>query len=269
MHRPVLRERVGLLYLPRVAVPIHRILTLHERGVDSPTRRRSCQRRRHPSHHPEDHPRHGLDHPPLRSSLLDRRVIHPLGGHSLGHHLADPAARRRRGDLLAVGIQERCLVRRVFIAGRQIEDPASGPPLGLSDHLDVPRPRRHHEGQPALGIDRHVIPAVAAMVVGRVVGVAAGLLLGDVGPFLVEPDLTGLRGKMPRPRRGVGGSARRPGMRSGPRCCGSPSPGGRWPGTPLRSARCSKIETAFSSVSWEPKRGDPFRSEKRDLQERQ
>ena len=39
--------------------------------------------------------------------------------------------------------------------------------------------------------------------------------------------------------------------------------------TPLRSARCSKIETAFSSVNCEPNRGVPLRSEKRSLHDRQ
>ena len=110
-----------------------------------------------------------------------------------------------------------------------------------------------------------MVPPVPAVVVGRVVGVAVLLLLEDERPLLVELDLTGVRGKKPRARRGVAGRARRPAGRSGPRCCGSPSPAGRWRGRRCARRGARRPTTAFSSVSWEPNRGVPLRSENRSL----
>src|SRR5205085_11547454 len=89
--------------------------------------------------------------------------------------------------------------------------------------------------QPGLRVDRGVVPPVPAVVVRRVAGVAVLLLLEDERPLLVELDLTGVRGKKPPARRGAGGRGRRPVGRSGPPCCGSPSPAGRW-----RGRRCGR-----------------------------
>ena len=78
-----------------------------------------------------------------------------------------------------------------------------GAAVDLPDRL-LAGPRRalardDDEQQAVLGVDRRVIPVVALVVVGRVVGVAGLLLLGDEVPLLVELDLTGPRGKTAPP----------------------------------------------------------------------
>jgi hypothetical protein len=199
MHRPVLRECVRLSHLPPVVVPVRRVLTLHERGVDPSARLRLRQHRLDRRHSPEHHAGHDLDHPALLPTLLDSGVVHPRWRHHLRLHLASRLARRRRLNLLAVGVQQRRLVRGILIAGHQIEHLASGPVLDLADQLldalEVPGPWHHREHQPVLSIDRHVIPPIPSVVVGRVGGVTVGLLLEDERPLLVELDLAGLGGK--------------------------------------------------------------------------
>ena len=74
----------------------------------------------------------------------------------------------------------------------------------------------HH--QPTFRIQGHVVPAVAAAIIRRVIRPAVLLLFGHERPLLVELHLAGVRGKKPRVRRGVARRAHPRGRRSGRRC---------------------------------------------------
>ena len=149
-----------------------------------------------------------------------------------------PGARRR--DRLAVGVQDRRLVGRVVVAGHQPHRSALGPATGVLDRrlgvLDRPGPGDRRDDQPVFGVQRHVIPRVALVVVDRVGAVAVGLLLGDEGPLLIELDLGRPGGRSPRVRRGGPWRARRRSGYSGRRCWGSRGRVGRSAGrrTPRR-----------------------------------
>jgi hypothetical protein len=66
------------------------------------------------------------------------------------------------------------------------------------------------QDQAMLGIVGDEVPPVSLVVIGRVVGVAVLLLLGDERPLLIELNFAGLGGKRPRARRGRLGRALRP-----------------------------------------------------------
>ena len=232
MNPPVLTERVGLPHLPGVVVPVRRVLTLQERGVDPPADPRLSQGRQDRRHRAEDHPGEDLDDPALLPSLLDRGIVQPRWRDLLRDHAsARPAAGRGRLTL-PVGRQDRRLVGRVGVAGHQPQHTPSGPPLDLLDHLldvlDVAGPGHDAEHQPVLGVVGDVVPPVPMVRIGGVVRVAMLLLLEDERPLLVELDLLSPGGKKPRTRRGVAGRGRRPGGRSGPRCWGPRRRVGRW-----------------------------------------
>src|SRR5262249_15507936 len=118
-------------------------------------------------------------------------------------------------------------VGRILVGGDQVERPAVGPFIHLLDQLSGMGggafPHHHTEHQPALGIQGHVVPAVAAALLA---GPAVPLLLGDEGPLLIELHLTGVRGKKPPARRGSVGRGCRPAGRSGPRCLYRPRSAG-------------------------------------------
>ena len=64
------------------------------------------------------------------------------------------------------------------------------------------RPGDHPQDELVLGVERNMIPIVAAMIVIGVRRVAVLLLLVDEGPFLIELDFAGIGGKRPPTRRG-------------------------------------------------------------------
>src|SRR5262249_30758055 len=140
---------------------------------------------------------------------------------------------RRGRHLGAVDGQDRLLVGRVVVAGQEPQGTAFGPAMPVGDDglhvLGIAGPGDDPEDQLVLGVLSLVIPPITALVIGRVGRIAGRWLLEDERPVLVELDLTGLRGKKPRARRGVAGRARPPVGRRGPRCGGSRPPAGPWP----------------------------------------
>ena len=242
MKSPILAEPVRLAGLPGVAVPVRPVPALHERRVDRRAHARRPQRRQHRRHRAEDHPRGDLDHPALRARLLRHGIGQALRRDLVRGFGAPAFAGPGRGDRLPVGVQDRPLVGRIPVGRDQVHQPASGATLDILDHRrDVlGRPLAGHgaQDQPALGVDRDVVPGVPLPVVGGVGWVAVRFLLGDEGPLLIELDLTGVRGKKPRTRRGGHGRAPRRSGSGGRPCRGSPCGAGRSVGrrTPRRRA---------------------------------
>ena len=63
-----------------------------------------------------------------------------------------------------------------------------------------------------------MVPVIAESRIIRIIGVTVFFLLADEGPFFVELDLAGLRGKKPRVHRGVREHGAQPTGCSGRRC---------------------------------------------------
>ena len=214
----VLAEAVGLPRLPGVAAPVGGVLTLQEGCVHLDARLRGGQGGLQGLGRAEDLASLDPDHASALAVLVHHRIGHGPGQATLGH---DPGAARAAmlglGHRLAEDLADRRLVGRVGVAGdqgRRVDGHAGG--HLLDDGAGVllgPGARDHGQDQPMLGVECDVIPVVAAVVVGRVVGVEVGLLLGDVGPLLIELDLAGRGGKRPRARRG---RPRRAGRRASP-----------------------------------------------------
>src|SRR5262249_52928108 len=95
--------------------------------------------------------------------------------------------------------------------------------------LGAARPRDDAEDQLVLGVVGRVVPPIPPLVIGRVAGVTALLLLVDVRPLLIELNLAGPRGKKPRARRGAVARDRPAVGCSGPPCCGSRRSAAPWP----------------------------------------
>ena len=87
---------------------------------------------------------------------------------------------------------------RVLVGRHRPQHPIPCPTAELSNQRvgRVGSPLADHQTHDhvALGVESHVVPAVPAP---RVVVGTALLLFADERPLLVEPDLSGLRGKKP------------------------------------------------------------------------
>ena len=219
---PILAEPVRLAGLPGVAVPIRPVLTLHERRVDRPAHPRHPRGRDRRSHRPEDHSRGDRHHPTLLSCLLHHGISQALGRDLVRGPGASSLAGPGRRDRLPVRLKQRVLVGQIAVGGDQVHQTAPGASLELVDHrhdiLDRPLAGHDADHQPALGIDRDVVPGVSLAVIGRLGLVAILLLLGHERPLLIELGLAREGGKSRPTRRGGRGNARQRPDSGGRRC---------------------------------------------------
>ena len=84
---------------------------------------------------------------------------------------------------LRVSLEDRSLVRRVFVGRHQVHQPAARPALEILHQfmslLLGPLARRHTDHQPVFGVDGDVIPVVPLQVIRRLIVGAVLLLLAD------------------------------------------------------------------------------------------
>jgi len=213
---PLLRKRVALPHLAATTVPICPIVPLHEARVHRPTHRRRQQRQGHGGQRSEHHPRTHVHDPVVLADLVDGR-IRDLGRHHLLRlpRTATPTGAGRRHHL-PIRLANGRRVHRIFVRGHQPHRPPAGPLVEVANQLvrGLLGPLADHQthDQPALGVQGHVIPAVAVLAVALV---AILLLFADETPLFIELDFVRRRGKKPRVPRGVARRAGPPGVCSG------------------------------------------------------
>ena len=187
--------------LPGVLVPVRPVVPLDEGGVDRRAHRRASEKGVEPGQRPEYQCPHHLDHAALLTHLANRGVADVGGEDPLGLGRSPRPGTLRLGLLDAVDLPDRRLLRGMLVAGDQHIRPPRRPVVDLLDHLlasrACPLARHQAEQEPALGIDRGVVPVVTPQPVQRVEGIARLLLLRDGGPLLVDLDLAGPGGKRP------------------------------------------------------------------------
>src|SRR5271166_3215804 len=178
---PVLAESICLASLPGVAVPVRAVLTLDERRIEGPTCTRLSQRRCHCGYRAENRPSGDLYHPPFLACLLHHGVGEALRRDFVGSLGTTTFAGPRWRDGLPVGVENRFLVGRIAVGGDQVHQPAPSATLEVLHHrrdvLPSPFAGNHADDQPALGVDRNVVPGVSFAVVGWVIGITVLLFL--------------------------------------------------------------------------------------------
>jgi len=148
-----------------------------------------------------------LRNPALHSRLVDRRIDQSLRRTKSRPRRSSPFASARTDTLLAKGFQNRLPVRLVLIAGdqsRSLVVQAFG--RLLNQQLRVvfrPLAVDHFQHEFMFGIQRDMIPIVAATSVSRILRVALFLLFSHEVPLLVELDFVGVWGKKRPVRREV------------------------------------------------------------------
>src|SRR5258705_13891626 len=100
MITPVFRESVRLADLPRVAVSVRTVLTLHECRVDRPADARHPQGCHYSRHRAEDYPRDDLHHTALLTGLLHDSIVEVLRRDLIRGFGTPPLAGTRRRDRL-------------------------------------------------------------------------------------------------------------------------------------------------------------------------
>src|SRR5712692_2052944 len=258
MHVPILRETVTLAYLAGIAVPIRPVVPFNKGCVDGLADHRVRQRRHYPQYGTEDHAEVHLHNPPLLPRLVYRGVLQLRRRHFVGGLGTARFARVRRHHRRAIGVENRGFVGGVCGSREEIQRPATRAGLEVLDHLlDVLRaPLAGHDtdDQPVRGIQRDMIPIVALLGVGGLLGITRLFFLAHEGPLFVALYRARLRGK-PRPTRRAGrGRACPPARRSAPPSRGS-LPRGAQSCAPHSPRRYGRVLTLPSPPATVPERG--------------
>lgn len=213
MNIPILRKTITLPNLPAAAVAVGAVMPLDERGVDCLAARRLFRRRRARSTESLGDLFLRAEHRTIVDfrdatvfpRLVDRRINEVLRRNVKRSPRTARQTGRRRNVMFAERLQDRSFIRFPLVAGDQpgsLEIQAFGRVLDKCFRI-VFRPLAVDDFQYefVFGIQRDVIPIVAATSVRRIISVAIFLFLFDEVPLLVELNLFRLGGKAPRVRR--------------------------------------------------------------------
>ena len=251
---PAFGEAVGLADFPAAAVSVGTVLPFDERRVDFAAARRRGQGRLHLGVRAENRLQADVRHPPFRPRFTNHRVdqVRPR----MVRRGSWPAAFSVvfRLVFFAERQQNRLFIRLAFVAGDKPRNTVFQAFCRLSQQKQrifvCLFSADDLKYEPMLGIQRHVIPAVAAAGVNRDTFVAAvSLLFPDEAPLFVELDFLGLRGKNRHIRREVPRHAPPPSACNGSPSADSPSPNAPFSASrsPRQHARGSK--RPFSSAA--------------------
>ena len=102
-------------------------------------------------------------------------------------------------DFDAIGLQDCVRISCIFVGRGEVYHTTDGALLEIVHQvLDVffdPFAWNYTHDQLVLGVQRNRVPVIAESPIIRIIGVTVFFLLADEGPFFVELDLAGLRGK--------------------------------------------------------------------------
>jgi len=133
MHLPVLAETTALPHFAPVAVTA--VVPLDEGDVHDLADQRGRQGRPHGHQRAEYHPRRHLDHSPVLAFLVDRRLRQALGQYLLWLLGPPRPPRPWLGLFDRIGLEERRRLRRVFVRGHPVHEPAARPRLEVMHPL--------------------------------------------------------------------------------------------------------------------------------------
>ncbi len=207
MHIPILRETIRFANFPTATIAVGAVVSFDERGVDFFAAFRLFQRRFHLRFRTEHAAIIHLDNATFHTGFMHRYIDQIFAGLELAALRSPGFSGAFRCSLNSKRFQNCFLIRFVFIA---CDEPGNPVLQAFGGSLD----QQFRVGFRAFavddfkhkfvfGIQRNVIPVVAAACVSRISCVAMLLFFSHEVPLFVELNLLRCGGKIPQVRREV------------------------------------------------------------------